>query len=275
MIISYLELSYLQRNDSIFKKNINKIGFMKFFNNNKKTQIGGNNNYKKIKYGDNKYIFQELIENTWFLRSIDDNYDCVSISIDKENKTSIINNINADIAKCGLNILTNQGSHLVKLSIKFLKKYKKEFKINKILLKDNARKACYNEDGFYFSDFLLLVNGDTFYGKYGFKPISKNSKKYYYKSKKIMNNLYIKELDLEDFFNNKFKKKEEIKFQKLLLNNQNKLLKNVLSNFFRKEKYDKRCYMIPFIIRLFNIKISNLNYKFIWLNGEINYYLDL
>jgi len=275
MIISYLELSYLQRNDSIFEKNINKIGFMKFFNKNKTIQIGGNNNYKKIKYNNEIFIFQELIPNTWFLRSIDDKHDCVSVSIDKENKTSILNNINADTAKWGVNILTNQGNHLIKLSIKCLKKYKKEFNINKILLKDNAHKACYDgNESIAYSQFLLLVSGDTLYGKYGFRPIIKSIKKIYYKNKEIMNNLYIKELDLEDFFNNKFRKKEEIKLQQLLFNNQNKLLKNVLSNFFRKEKYDKRCYMIPSIIDLFLYKIKTFNNKF-RMPTEIGYYLDL
>ena len=50
-----------------------------------------------------------------------------------------------------------------------LKKYKNKLGINMIILTDNSIKIC-NKKNIILSKMLILLTGDTWYGKYGFKP---------------------------------------------------------------------------------------------------------
>jgi hypothetical protein len=87
--------------------------------------------------------------------------------IDKDNKMAIIEAISADKFVCFYDVdfnLKNKGSFYLKISIKMLEKYKDKFKINKIVLRDNATVHCkFKEKSFSFnlSQFLLLTNGNT------------------------------------------------------------------------------------------------------------------
>ncbi len=107
---SILYKSFQLRNNPIIHKNIlKKYGSIKNYYYNK-NQIGGNNNII-VNYNNENFIFEEFDENYWALRDANE-YDCVTIGIDPEEKEAFINNINADTVKCGNTILTNQGSNL-------------------------------------------------------------------------------------------------------------------------------------------------------------------
>jgi hypothetical protein len=101
---------YLLNNNPIFKKIIlSKYKNIKNYLIDKKPiiQTGGSLNKITIKYNKEKFKWYEQELGYWVLYD-KEKYDCISISIDSESNESYINNINADIVKCGDTILTNQ-----------------------------------------------------------------------------------------------------------------------------------------------------------------------
>ena len=198
-IPTFLIKSYLLRNNPIIQKIIiNKYGSPKKYYESNQEQFGGSNVITGL-YNDELFYFYENIPNYWTLSDVDD-YDCIHIGIDPESHQAYINNINADTTKCGETIMTKQGSHLLKISLQFLKENKTRFNINKITLTDNAKITCNNKN-IRLSIFLTLLTGNTWYGKYGFRPIDSNDKDEYYYNRYILNNTTIKDIDFNVIFN--------------------------------------------------------------------------
>jgi len=244
---------YLIHNNPIFKKIILKKykTIMNYLADTQPVvQVGGSLNKITMKYNNEKFNWYEQEPNYWVLSDKDD-YDCISVSIDPENNESSINNINADIVKCGETILTNQGSHLFKIGLKFLKKNKKLFNINNIKLKDNAVKNCNNNKRINLGIFLTLLTGDTWYGKYGFRPIDKDYYKQYKYNKKIIEQTKLNDINFNKIINKilKYKNKNKITEEQYnyfitiysKLKDSNPLVKDLLFTIFNKEKYDSMC----------------------------------
>lgn len=247
---------YLMFNDDIYKNNYYKYGndreSKNYFSNNEhsfklsKILIGGfkKQNYT-IKYNNEIFTFENNFPNNYVLYSTDELSDCINITID--NNIANINNINSESFLCGETIITNQGSHLLKLTIMFLKKYKTEFNIDSITLTDNSRKYCYNSEPILLHQFLFFITSETWYTKHGFKY-----KKEYEQlliNKKIINKIKIKHLNWDKIIDILIKNNVKRKYIEIFKNvNENMLLINFFAIFFNKQKYNKRCYIFNLII---------------------------
>jgi len=265
--------SYLIRNDSILKNII--LSKYKRLNNfyesiKNQNQIGGSRQIKTI-YNNEIFIWNENEPNWWSLNDKFDN-DCVSITFAPERKESNINNINADTIKCGNTILNNQGSHLFKIALQFIKENKIKFNINKIFIKDNANKYCKNNVNIHLGIFLTLLTGHTWYGKYGFRPINTHYRLQYRQNRYIMYKVKLSDINfniiLKKIFeyknNNSISLEQYDYFMKVYnkLKIINPLVKNLLYVIFRKDKYEFMCSVFDLIqddlINLLNIKITHL-----------------
>ena len=211
----------------------------------KEDQIGGGNKLT-ITYNGNEYIFEKsIVDDNHYILSSKMNDDCVSIIISSNGLTEIHGIGNYDT--CLIDTNQNVGSHLLKLTLKMFKKYKNKFNIKMITLTDNSLKKCGKHD-IKLAQMLTLLTGDTWYGKYGFRPIKydnntfvidNHDNKNYEKNKTIMNHLRIKDIKLLNYI--KLTENDKIiKATEKIINEAPKmLLKDYLSNFL--SNYDKSC----------------------------------
>lgn len=253
---------YLMFNDDIYKKNYYKYG-----NDKESINIFSHNilkgGFKKqnytIKYNNEIFTFENNFPNNYVLYSTDELNDCINITID--NKIANINNINSESFLCGETIITNQGSHLLKLTIKFLKKYKKTLNINCISLSDNSRKYCQDSEPILLHQFLFFLTSETWYTKYGFKY--KKEYEQFLINKKIINKIKIKHLKWNNIIDILIKNNVKSKYIEIFKNvDENTLLIDFLSLFFNKQKYNKRCYIFNLIINDIVIRlIKKTEYK--------------
>lgn len=172
------------------------------------SSIGGRTIQKD--YNNEQYSFEEFETNFRALRSTD-GYDCIMIGIDPENNVFQICNINADTVMCGITIQTKQGSHLLNIALKFLNEHKNTINIKKIRLKDTAAISCPGSSrSIRLSDFLTLLTGDTWYGRYGFRPVDKRQREDYTYNRHIMNTTQIHDIDFRSILeSNKTRLTEE------------------------------------------------------------------
>ncbi len=153
---------------------------------------------------DNSYDISIRRNDNEIERNID---HCLHIIIDKhikdynKDKLAYIENISYynDCIKTGLKH-PGGGSVLLKLALKFLKKNKDKFDINRIYLVDNSNFYCKGlSKNINLPILSTLIYGHTWYGKYGFRPYdSANNKpneillKKYNNNKKIIKTEIIK-----------------------------------------------------------------------------------
>lgn len=143
-----------------------------------------------------------------------------------------------------------------------LKKYKDKFQIKMIILTDNSIKKCQNT---YIKLTLMmtLLTGNTWYGKYGFRPIKIINNEYdydefeykkYEQNKNIMMKIKISDINLIKYIK-KTKNQHLINATEQIVNNTpNMLLKDFLSNLLK--NFDVTCkYFSKFYEKLYS-KIS-------------------
>ena len=154
-------INIIYQNSDLLKKNVNyKDIFFK--------QITFNEKYI-LNYNNNDYIFNKAIinEDFYLLYAIDGN-TYINIVICKSRKLAEIHTINKNF-----NFLnhTNQyiNSKLLLITFKFLKKYKKMFKIKYIILTDRSRFHLKDNKELITSKAHTLLTGDTWFGQYGFR----------------------------------------------------------------------------------------------------------
>lgn len=133
---------------------------------------------------------------------------CSVIVIDKKKKLAILQNISY-YKKCAIPDLIDRGggSTILKFVLSFLRSNKKQFKINRIVLKDNSLKPCKNcNKPVNFAMLHFLLYGDTWYGKYGFRPYDVNGErpndnkiKIYEKNQNILANTKVKDINLSRY----------------------------------------------------------------------------
>jgi len=223
----------------------------------KKYMIGGTKEFT-IKYKNYKYKFIKLDnydDDIITLYSYDglDN-DCVVLNIEKNNKAVIITTFGS-YDKC-YHEEANIGSNLLKITMKMIQKYKDKLGVDKILLTDNSTYYCpLNKKKYNMGIMMTLLTGDTWYGKYGFRPykdyeINKVQNKIYEENKKIITNIKIKKVNLEKYLLKVNKKypddmsKDNIKELLLIQKNQpNKLLIEFLNDLHGKDVFDKTCHL--------------------------------
>jgi len=237
-----LRFSIWKNSFMIRKKNISLNKFMI-------NQIGGSGRKLKIDYNDNKYVYEEAMDHNYYILYSFDKLECVTVIIDKENRHAEIHGI-GNYKTCIKDVTNNVGSTLLKVTIKMLQKYKDKLDIKKILITDNSLKKC-NNVNIKLSVMLTLVSGDTWYGKYGFRPVDVETIKYYDKNKMIMNTITLKDIDLLKYLKmTKLNEKVIENAKKFIEKHQTLLVKDYLSKFI--EEYDKTCdYFNDFYFTLF------------------------
>ena len=256
-------LKLLYKNSYIIR---NKNIGMKYLFKNYLNQIGGSLNINLIDkltfiYNDIEYIFfkSEIDEDHYVLYSTDE-LECVSIIIDIQNKLAEIHGIgNYKTCVITTDSNTSVGTILLNITIQILKKYKDKLGINKIMLVDNSIKKCLE-----LSTMLILIHGETWYGKYGFRPydmlLSKldeiNNNKYN-KNIQIMKNITITDANILKYIKLTNKKSiiEDVEY--LVKKYPNYLLSDFIKSFLK--KYDKSCkYFNLFYKQLFDsIKLTS------------------
>lgn len=162
-------LTYLYLHSNVIKQKYSSI--KKFIDNN--NLYGGSNKTEyKVKYKNNDYIFEKHeFEDLYILSSYDKyNNDCVVISVDKTTHVANINELNGNVPNC---IKSNNkvGTKLLKVTLAMIKKYKNKLGINVVTLYDTSYKSCGKKhlELIYLG---VLTSGDTWYGKYGFRPVT-------------------------------------------------------------------------------------------------------
>jgi hypothetical protein len=212
-------------------------------------QIGGSKKLK-ITYNDSEYIFDEAMDKDYYVLYSKDEFECVAVIIDIENKIAEIHGI-GNYTSCLDDINTNVGSTLLKITLKMVKKYKDKLDVKKILITDNSLKKCHNKN-IKLSVMLTLLTGDTWYGKYGFKPEEELLKIKYENNKKIMNTVTLKDIDLIKYLKMTILDKSVIeKSKKFIEKHQSQLVKDYLTEFLK--QYDKTCeYFYDFYYHLFD-----------------------
>lgn len=218
-------------------------------------QIGGEGKKLKVTYNDKEYVFEETMDKNYYVLFSKDEYDCVAIIIDIENKIAEIHGIGS-YSSCLDDVNINVGSTLLKITLKMVKKYKDKF-ITKILLTDNSLKKCHDKN-IKLSLMLILLTGETWYGKYEFRPTEKRLIKRYEDNINIMNTIKLSDIDLIKYLNMTSINKDIIdKTKSFIKKHPSMLLKDYLSKFIK--EYDKTCiYFYEFYEQLFiDLKLYN------------------
>jgi hypothetical protein len=230
----------IYRNSQLIRDNRTPI--KKFLN---KYILYGGGNDLIIEYEGNPYTYTQINDEYYYILYSKDEFDCVSIIIDKENKVGEIHGI-GNYKSCLADTNVNIGSKLLKITIELFKQNKNYFEINKIILTDNSIKQC-GKENIKLAHMLILLTGNTWYGKYGFRPINNNNYEYnkilnekYNNNQLIIDNITIKQANILYYI--KMTNDATIIFasQKIFETNENLLLKDFLKKFLR--NYDNTCY---------------------------------
>ena len=236
--------------------------------------------YKKISKSDN---------NIDIYLSNDFNDNCITVQINKKLRIGSIHSISNTEKSCFNSndfILKHQGEFYLDMTIKLLKKYKEKFSIDKLTLIDNAVIHCKKGDNFNLSQFLLLTKGYTWYEKFGFKITDKSKQDSVNKSKDVIKQMKIKDIDFDKIFKDiKENKKEKYKLissstidqiKKIISTNQNESFMSIMDFIFGKNKNDDTCLLYSLIINRGELlaQIKTKYTKFSAL-GQLEYYLDI
>jgi hypothetical protein len=137
---------------------------------------------------------------------------CITIIINKDEQIANLYEINYNPTCFPKEIKEEfmSGTTILNLALKLIEKVKAEYNIKFITLKDNSSRECHNTDGnrIAFSKMMTLIEGETWYGKYGFRPyngtdqnMSKKMYEAYRKNKKIMETTKMKNVsDLKKMY---------------------------------------------------------------------------
>ena len=228
-----------------------------FHNKTIKNQYGGGDKNTYITYKNEKFNFSRVNDDGFLfyaLYQIGSNRECIMIIIEKDINNCSINTLSYDDncfpEKKEKNGIKWSGSDLLKIAFKLIEKIKDKYKLKTITLTDNSQKICSEGKSLDLGLMLTLISGDTWYGRYRFRPKDKNLQKAYKKNKEIMENtkiqdvLYFKDMlqkSLKKYYKNNKKIQEEIinKYNEYFI--QNNTLKSFLSLLLT--YYDATCEM--------------------------------
>lgn len=247
--------SILIKNSNLLRKN--KINLKKLFDDD---QIGGGKKLT-INYENHQYIFKESSINNHYILKTQDDDECIYIIISQDDNVAEIHGL-GNYKSCLQETNQNVGSTLLKITLKLLKKYKDRFNIKMVILTDNSVKKC-NKNDIKLGLMLTMLTGDTWYGKYGFRPIKIKDNTYifdefeykkYEQNKQIMLTIKITDINLLKYIKLTNNQRLINATEKIIKSNPTMLLKDFLFNLLR--DYDKTCeYFNMFYESLFN-KIS-------------------
>jgi hypothetical protein len=131
-------------------------------------QYGGST--KKLVYKDKEFKFKfDKSDSSITIYREKLNGACILIFINSEERFAYIHDLSyyPECSKPN----TKSGTEILLVSLKFLKKYKEKYGIDRVVLTDNSLKyikGC--KDPVILTRNYFLLNNDTWYGKFGFKP---------------------------------------------------------------------------------------------------------
>ena len=174
--------------------------FSRFYKLYKLNQYGGGFN---IVYKNTHITFDKIIDEgrlSLFLsvlddkNSLDNKDNCIFIII--YDNMAYIEGITSDkYTKCFDTPEFNNGKSIMAITIKMLQKYKDRLKINQIQLKDNSFILCDNTK-LCLADLSFLQYKDTFYGKFGFRPLEESIYEKYFTNRIILTMTLVGNIDL-------------------------------------------------------------------------------
>lgn len=207
-----------------FEYMVNNFNLIEFLNNRNKSHITSQNgacgiNRKFIYEFDKKKfkMFEEETKGGYDISihakdDINEPQIYLHIMIDKATHIAWIQNISyyknhvkANLEHYG-DIRFVVSSTLLKLCIRLLKKYKSKYHVKKIVLIDNSTFTCLqNREKIPFAMLHTLLYGDTWFGKYGFRPYDAFNNKNdifltdkYEQNKKIVTTTLVKKTNIID-----------------------------------------------------------------------------
>jgi len=130
-----------------------------------------------------------------------DEQECVTVIIDRDKQTAILHNMHYfnNCVMEGLQKPSN-GTKLLRFALNMILQYKKKYNFNRILLKDNSYLPYHNK--IKLADFRIILKGEPWYMKYGFKPYdafknkpSKTTLKILERNNKILSTLKTNSID--------------------------------------------------------------------------------
>lgn len=146
----------------------------------RKSQIGGSG-IIKFNYNNKIYDINYTYDNYNYIYSLQplnsDNNEirnCFLIYIDKKDTSyAYITNISSynDCPHVGY-LRNGRGSHLLKVIIAFIESLKEKYGLKYIQLKDNSYLQCKQIGQIELDSLYMLTQGDTWYGKYRFRPFN-------------------------------------------------------------------------------------------------------
>lgn len=263
---------FQQYNPKIFHKPIRRVIYELYapiindFDDKKIIQLGGKPK-KDIEFVENfnGYKFRVNIEKTEYDIIVniltfdkDNPLSCAIINIDIESKLAYLDNVSYYKQCTKPYLVKHGGSTILRLVLNFLKEHKEKFKINRIILKDNSIKACERcPENLELSGMSFLLHGDTWYGKYGFRPFNMKTMKpdsryikLYKKNQEVLSKTKVKDVNLLPLIKkaiNKYNLKNiDVKDIEYALN---ELKNNNLSQVLRAmlKDYDKYCCIFAYL----------------------------
>ena len=177
-----LEYIHIKRYDEVMSRYViedrDLVNFMTLRRFTVESQTGGGP--KRITYslnGNDFILFERMDEygvdiSVHRKNDIDDPQLCLHIQIDTDMHLAYINNISYyhDCVKTGLQH-PGGGRILLKMAIQYLSDNKSKYNLSRIQLKDNSLYPCnVAKKNIKLPLMHTLIFGDTWYGKYGFRP---------------------------------------------------------------------------------------------------------
>lgn len=173
-------------------------------------------NYKmKIKfyYTEDNYGTMFSLHN----ENIEENHECIAITVSKELDGDAELNSISNEGKCmsDKGLFQLNGTQMLTIAIEFIKDIKNKYNIKRIVLGDRSRKLC-GTVNLSMPILHTLMHGNTWYGKYGFRPMSRendvvNIMDTYSKNKQIYRRAKVKDINnLKRYIYEYFKSKKEV-----------------------------------------------------------------
>jgi hypothetical protein len=229
--------------------------------NNSNDQIGGGTiRIIGYEYNDKEFVLYEKESEDGYDISIhrnndDTEYKCLHIIINVELKLAYIKNISyhKNCLKGGLDS-PGGGSNLLKVCINYLKDTKDTYGVKRIQLMDTSSFLCKsNNKHIQLPIMHTLIFGDTWYGKYGFKPYDSHLdkedeelSKYYQENKDIVRSTEVDNTNLFNYLFEVLKNQEgktEKEVKRFIDEYHEKYHNYTISEFFKMflMKFDKNC----------------------------------
>lgn len=173
-------------------------------------QTGGSNlmyEYRDYKFKVHiKFEDDELL--VIFENHKDPQIDCCVLVVNNKTGIAIIQTM-SNYSDCAIPSLpiSKGGTTVLKAILSFVRKYKDDLHIKRIILKDNSIKHCdHCRESISLSNMYFLLYADTWYGKYGFRPYDSGRNKpdldgikRYQNNQKIIKNTKTKDVKLYEY----------------------------------------------------------------------------